>query len=45
MADVNVSNDDKQLTELKLVNLVHAIGLRKHPSNVEHFSIWYWSSF
>ena len=29
MADSNTSNDDKQMIELKLVNLIHAIALRK----------------
>ncbi|CAF4807817.1 unnamed protein product, partial [Rotaria sp. Silwood2] len=27
MADLNITNDEKQLIELKLVNLVHAIAL------------------
>ena len=33
MADPKASNDDKQLIELKLVNLIHLIALRKwiHP--------------
>jgi hypothetical protein len=29
MADSNTSNDEKQLIELKLVSLIHAIALRK----------------
>ncbi len=28
MADLNTSNDDKQLIELKLVNLIHAVAIR-----------------
>ena len=28
MTDSNTSNDDKQLIELKLVNLIHVIALR-----------------
>ena len=29
MADMNSTNDDKQLAELKLVSLIHIIALRK----------------
>ncbi|CAF2864777.1 unnamed protein product [Rotaria sp. Silwood2] len=32
MADLNITNDEKQLIELKLVNLVHAIALRCLPN-------------
>lgn len=39
MADAKISNDDKQLIELKLVNHIHAIALRKDFPDVEHVSI------
>ncbi|CAF0813583.1 unnamed protein product [Rotaria sordida] len=32
MADLNITNDEKQLIELKLVNLIHAIALRCLPN-------------
>ena len=32
MTDSNISNDEKQLIELKIVSLIHAIALRKITS-------------
>jgi PBP1b-binding outer membrane lipoprotein LpoB len=33
MADANISNDEKQVIELKLVSLIHVIALRKSISS------------
>ena len=39
MADANTSNDEKQLIELKLVNLLHAIALRCLPNPDKNESV------
>ncbi|CAM4796233.1 unnamed protein product [Rotaria magnacalcarata] len=39
MADLNVSNDEKQVIELKLVNLLHAIALRCLPQPEKNESV------
>ena len=38
MADANISNDEKQFIELKLVSLIHVIALRKSISSSHNSS-------
>jgi len=41
MADINTSNDEKQLIELKLVNLIHAIALRMYFIDIKINILFY----